>query len=954
MIMKQKMRTRKFRWYFLLLLLFSCPSLTWAQQGTEETVEAKRKPLDLIFQKIDAADFNGSAYTLSGEEIRNLPVTSLTNVLAGMVPGFFSRQAEGGMVNEGAAYWIRGSRTYSEGVLVLVDGQERSFGILSPHEVESITVLKDAAATVLYGMRGANGAILVNTRKGRTGKPSVEFTAQLINQQPITLLNPLGSLDYAENYNRALKSDGMDETNMYSQYYMSNYRNRTGVNPELYPDINWMDDYYKKSSWLNRYNLNISGGSERTRYFVNAGILTQSGMFVTDDEFTYKTNNNVDRYNVRSNVEFDVTSSTLLSIDLYGWYEKQNRPGGDSYATYNILTITPPNAFPAYYLDNGSYVDQSGNIITGINGKIIAGNGVNTNPWALLNRSGYSTLEKVYGSFRAQLTQDLSALTQGLKASVILSMDSYAQAVADRTKGYAYYQIVDPTNSDVLRKTGTDGKMANDVTTKDSERRTSLDMKLSYARQFGLHGVSAIAFYNQYEYADEVSIPNRFQGAGAWLGYNYDKRYGLDLMMSYQGAYKFAKGNRFGFFPTVAAGWTISNESFFKGIKEFVPYLKLKASYGQLGSHRGVSDFRFMGRLSPTSGIYYFGTAMGSATGYLEDIIANPGLTWEKSEQTNLGIEARLFKNRLSVSAEYFRDNRSDIYVSNNRISSLLGISAVVDENIGEMYTNGCDLAAMWNSKIGKVGYTIGGTYSFSRNMVTKVGEADQPYSWMQTAGYSRGIKKGYIAEGFFSSYEEIAAAPKHTFSEVHPGDIRYKDINSDGIINTNDRVPIGYGDTPEIFYGFTLGLSYKGFGINALFQGIAHVSRYLDGRVAFPFIAKGNIYEYQLDYWTPENSTAKLPSISTINSGGLNNMQASSFWVRNSDYLRLSTLELYYDFPELMFKKTFVKNLRVFASGYNLFTWTNYDSPLHPESNPDAASMPITRNVSLGCSIKF
>lgn len=952
--MKHKMKVRKLQWYFLLLFLFSCPNLTWAQPETPKRAEGEKKPLDLIFQKMDPADFNGSAYTISGEEIRNLPVTSLTNVLAGIVPGFFSRQSEGGMVNESASYWIRGIRTYSEGVLVLVDGQERDFGVLSSHEVESITVLKDAAATVLYGMRGANGVILVKTRKGVTGKPMVEFSTQLVNQKPVNLLEPLSALEYATHYNTALKNDRMDETNMYSEQYLSNYRNRSGVNPELYPDIDWLGDYYKKSTWLQRYNLNISGGSGRTRYFVNGGFLTQSGMFVTDDEFSYNTNNNIDRYNVRSNVEFDVTATTLLAVDLYGWFEKQNRPGGDSYGAYTALATTAPNSFPAYYSDHGSYTDQSGNLITGINGKIIAGNGISTNPWALLNRNGYATLNKVYGSFRSQLTQNLSAITQGLQASVIFSMDSYAQAVADRTKGFAYYQLLDPENPDVLRKTGTDGKMANAVTTKNSNRRTSFNTQLSYVRQFGLHGVSALAFYDQYEYADEVSIPNRFQGMGGWLGYNFDKRYGIDLLMSYQGAYKFAPGKRFGFFPAVAAGWTVSNESFFEGLREVIPYLKLKASYGQLGSHRGVGEFRYMGRLNATSGVYNFGNAMGNANGYIEDVIANPGLTWEKAEQINAGLEARLFKDRLMVSAEYFRDNRTDMYITNNRISSMLGTVALVEENIGEMYTNGVDVAARWSSKIGAVGYTFGGTYSFSRNMVTRMGEIDQPYPWLQTAGYPRGVKRGYVAEGFFNSYEEIAAAPLHTFSEVRPGDIRYKDINGDGIIDTNDRIPLGYGDTPDIFYGFTLGLTYKGFGLNALFQGAACVSRQISGRIAFPFYSKGNIYKHQLDYWSPENQSAKWPILSTVNSGGVNNIQTSSFWIKDADYLRLNTLEIYYDFPRTMFKKSLVKDLRLFANGYNLFTWTNYDSPLGPEENADGSSMPVTRNISFGCSIKF
>ncbi len=948
--MKHLTKKVKIRWYFLFCFVSFCFNAAWAQEQGNDSTRTK-EPLDLIYRKISADDFNGSAYTISGDQIRNLPVSNLVNLLGGLVPGFNSRQAQGGMANESPSYWIRGSRSYADGILVLIDGQERDFGVLSPYEIESITVLKDAAATVLYGMLGTNGVILVKTKKGSTGKPSVEFTTNLINQQPISLLKPLGSLGYAENYNKALKNDGMDETKMYSQYYLAQYRDRTGVNPELYPDVHWLDNYYRSSTWLNRYNVNVSGGTKRTRYFVNGGVLTQSGMFNTDDEFTYNTNNSIRRYNVRSNIEFDVTSSTMLSVNLYGWYEKQNRPGGDSYGSYYALVTTPPNSFPAYYLDKGSYVDQSGNIITSVNNKIVAGDGIHTNAWAELNRNGYVTSNASYGSFRAKLTQDLSAILTGLFASATLSMDAYSTADVSRVKGYAYFQYLDTTT---LKKTNTDGKMANSVAGINSIRRNTMDFNLSYNRQFGKHNVSALAFYNQYEYTDEVSIPSRYQSVGGWLGYNFDKRYGIDLLGNYYGAYKFAPGNRFEFFPTVAAGWTVSNEPFFSGIKNVISFLKFKGSYGNLGSPRGVNEFDFMGRLAATSNVYYFGNSMGAASGYVEDIIANPGVTFEKSEQTNAGVEARLFNDKIIVSAEYFRDNRTGMYVNNQKISSVMGMNADVRQNIGEMYTKGYDLAATWKSNIGKFSYYIGGTYSFAHNTVTALGEVDQPYPYLQSVGYPTPIERGYIAEGFFNSYEEIAAAPQQTFSTVNPGDIRYKDINGDGIINVNDQVPLDYSNIPEIFYGINLGFSYKNFGVNAMFEGTGHFNKMLSGIVAHPFNDQGNIFEHQLDTWTPENTSASLPILSTISSGGVNNIQPSSFWLRDASYLRLKTVEVYYNLPKSLFGKSFIKDIRVFGSGYNLLTWSNYDSPLDPEADSDGTSMPLMRNVSFGLSIKF
>ncbi|WP_346239365.1 TonB-dependent receptor [Niabella insulamsoli] len=908
--------------------------------------------LDLGYKKVAVADFNGSAYTISAHELRNLPVTNLTNLLSGLVPGFFSIQTSGGTVNEAADYWIRGIRTNAEGVLVLVDGQERQFGVLSSNEVESITVLKDASMSALYGTRAANGIVFVSTKKGKKGRPTVELTSQMINQQPLGMLESVDALTYAQHYNEALKYDGLDASQMYSQNYLDQYRNRSGINEELYPDINWREQYFKKTNWVQRHNLSISGGSDRTRYFINGGFLKQAGMFVTDEESAYSTNNTTSRYNLRSNLEVDVTKTTLLNLDLYGWFDKQNRPGGDSYGAYNALVTTPPNAFPAYYMDNGQYTDQDGNIVRGINNRITAGNDLTSNPWALLNRNGYSILNRVYGSFRAKLTQELSFLTEGLTASAMLSMDSYTAAVTNREKGFAYYNLSD-INSTVLRRTGTDQQMNNGITDRASEARNSLDLQIAYEKKLNNHYLSATAFYNQYEFDNQTSIPSRFQTIGSWLGYNYKHIYYIDLTGSYHGVYKFAPGKRFGFFPVLTAGWNISNESFFEPAKDVISYLKFRGSYGLIGNQRGVSEFQYRTRLNEVGGVYWFGNAMNARPGFVEDILANPNLTWEKARQLNLGADIRLFNDRFSYSFDYFKDKRSDMYMVNNNVTSLLGSIATIQQNIGEMFSEGYEMAAYWKSTIGDFAYRIGGTYSFAKNENVKTGEIQEPYPWLQDAGYARGVRRGYVATGLFQSAEEIAASPRQTFSEVQPGDIKYKDINGDGLIDRNDQVPIGYGNVPGIFYGFNGSISYKGISLMALFQGAGHTTQMLGGKVAYPFLANGTIYEHQLDYWTPENRSASLPNISTVNDN-VNNTQTSSFWLKDGSYLRLKTIELSYQFPQKMLGNSFVKNLILFANGYNMYVWPKDDSPLDPEDNGGANSMPLTRNVSFGLSIRF
>jgi TonB-linked SusC/RagA family outer membrane protein len=934
-------------------LLFTPILLVHALLLYPQVTGEKTTVLDLNYQKPDPESYNGSVYRIGGEQIRNLPVSNIGNAIAGLVPGFLSRQQSGGMVNENPSMWIRGIYTDSsaDGVFLLVDGQERTFGTLSPYEIEEIIVLKDAAAIALYGMRAANGAILVNTRKGKSSeRPQVEFTAQWIDQQPVGLLNRLGALDYATHYNAALLNDGQEP--LYSDYYLSQYRH--GANNELYPDIDWLERFMKPSSLVQRYNLSLSGGKERVRYFINGGFITQNGLFKTENENDYNTNNRVDRYNIRSNIEFDLTPTTLLSLDLYGWTESQNRPNNNSAGVYTTLLTTPPNAFPLYYTDGDAYyIDQTGNSVSSKNDKIIAGDGKSANAWALLNRAGYGTYKATYGSFRAKVSQNLDMILKGLSVATCLSMDSYTAAVTNRTKSFAYYYLTDPGNN-VLQKNGTDGKMVNDIVDKNSYRRTTFEGQVLWIRSFDRHHLSVSALYSQYEESNEVSIPQRQQNINGWIGYNYDKRYGVDLLMSYAGNWKFPKNRRFGYFPVVAAGWTVSNETFFTGLKQWVSYLKLRGSFGLLGNHRGVAAHSYIGALSNVAGVYQFGNAMTDAAGYEESIVANPNITWEKVQKSNLGADVRLLDERLDITAEYFADKRTDIYMQNNRISSFYGLNTEISENIGKMKSDGFDVGIRWNDRIGNIGYHIGGTFCNTNNTLQADGQADQPYPWMQNTGYPQGVVKGYIAEGFFNSYEEIAAAPYHTFNAVKPGDIRYKDINGDGLIDQNDQAPVGNFNVPKMFYSMILGVSCKGFGLSATFTGAGRFTRNINSsKVAYPFYNNGTIYEHQTDYWTPENPEGDYPRISLLGSENANNNKANTFWVKEVRYLRLHSISLTYDFSPSLLKNTFLRGLQLFANACNVHTWSNFQLT-DPDADVSAANMPLTRNINLGCSLKF
>ncbi|MCF0175715.1 MAG: SusC/RagA family TonB-linked outer membrane protein [Bacteroidales bacterium] len=911
--------------------------LMTAQAAVAQEAPAKDSTvLDLSYRKVAKSDYNGSVFVVKGEDLMTSATTFLTEDLMGIVPGLMLRQSESGLESGNASYWIRGQRSPNNGVLVLVDGLERAFATLTAEEIESIQVLKDAAATGIYGMRAANGALLITTKKGISGKPKVDFAAQLILEDPIDSYEPLSSAGYAKHYNIAQLYDGLNPT--YSEYDIFNYQQGT----EGYADVAWRNKYFKKNWLLQRYNVNIKGGMKNATYFVNFGYLHQPGMFNTEKDLGYDTNNNADRYNYRSNITVDVTSSTHLNVDLYGWFKRENMPNTAATTLYNLLCKTPANAFPEYYWFKEGDTDQDGNLITPMGDKLVAGSTYNTNPWAYMNRSGYSRSMKMYGSLSAQLRQDLDVITPGLYAKLNFSLDSQTNSTIQRTRGYAYYT---PIVDGLYQKTGNDGNLSNTVEGKSGNRYLTISGQIGYDRSFGRNNISAAASYEQFESSADNGVPNRYQSIYGYASYNYDHRYGIDVTGIYQGWYGFAPGHKFGFFPTVSAGWTISNEKFLKESKA-INFLKLRASYGQIGNSRGVDQFTYKSQIKNVGSIFVTAQAMGTnLAGYYESNIANTSLTWENVRQLNVGLDASLFGDRLYFNFDWWKDNRDKSYTANNRISTLLGLNSEVSisSNIGATESSGWEIGGGLRDKIGKFGYRLGGTFTYAKNTLLKNGSLDEQFYYVSPIGFSHGRKLGYVVEGIFQSYEQIAAHATQNWSEVKPGDIMYKDINSDGVIDTNDRVPIGYNNIPEIFYGFNLGLSYGPVSLNLLFQGAAHVSHSLTEIDFEPFTSYTTIYSHQTQYWTPETPQYMLPR-TTLGASSANNTQSSDLFVCDADYLRLKRVELAYNFKG---------GSCIYVSGYNLFTWSDYPYG-DPEYSNGLSNIPVTRNISLGGRITF
>lgn len=946
---------RKFLKVKLFLLFCSLVGTVSTNATTEKsTVETTVKDSALIsvpYTSLKKSDFSGAAEVISGAVIEDVPVQHLSNALTGRLSGLYTIQTTGEPGGDQASMYIRGRRTNGEGVLVLVDGQERSFGMIQPQEIESITLLKDASASALYGMRAANGVLMIKTKTGRDGKPRVSLNAQAVYQQNMRSLEALNAGQYTQLYNEALRNDGI--TPSFTENQILNYQNQSDT--ERYPDVDWMNELLKKGSWLQRYNVTVDGGFKRTRYFVSLGTTLQSGMFNTVKEQNYSTNTNFSRYNFRSNVEFDVTSTTLLTAKIDGWMEDRNYPfGEDAQRTiFKTLLRTPPSAFPMYYKDNHEYVDQSGNPLKPqIGDKIVAGNDIYKNPWAMLNRAGYVVKNTRYGAFSLALDQELDFLLPGLSVHGQVAMDVWNTQNTLRKITYNYYKLLD---NNVLQKWGnSDEMLGNSTQIYGPKRSTSMNFNLKYNKSFGQHTVSGMLLYDQYELAQDIVLPWRYQSMGGWFSYNFDQRYQADFTFNYQGTYKLSPDNRWGISPALSLAWNASNEKFFDVLKPYVSYLKVRGSIGQVNSDRAVTAYDYMSRLQQVNGLAYFGNDMGAVNGLLETMQGNPLATYEKALQMNIGVDAGFFSNRLNASLDLWNDHRKDVYTVPATFSGLLGFTSIYlpKQNVGEIKSRGMEVSAGWNDRIGDFMYHIGGNVSFSKSEVINMDEVPQAYDYLYQKGYALGTPLLYVADGIFNSWEEIAAAPEHTLAPVSPGDIRYKDINNDGKIDDNDRIRNGYSDLPQLFYGIDLGVSYKGFSVTALLQGAGNVSKSINYHAAYAFYDNGKVFKHQLDRWIPENKV-DAPKFTTQSTGTVNNNLASTYWTRDASYLRLKNVEIAYSLPKKAVKSLLLEELRFFVTGQNLLTFDKMDF-IDPEAQYDGEAFPLQRAFSAGFNVKF
>lgn len=885
-----------------------------------------------------------SVSQIGGWEFENYAGYNRMNVLNGRLTGLTNIQSDGEIGLESSSLYVRGLRSLSSSsreALVLVDGYVRKDAVHIPaSDIESVTVLKDAAATAIYGLRGANGIILIKTKHGRVQPLTVSFSAGVTFQNAVKMPEYLGSYDYARLYNEASVNDGGSP--VYSQMALESYA--AGDDPYGYPDVDWLGSFMKDWSFNHKYNVNVRGGTERIRYFASIGYHGNTGVYNVDKTAnTYNTNNTYDQYSFRGNVDMNVTKRLSLSLDIAAIISKWNYPGARADATSRILnsmTQTPPNAHPIFNED----------------GSVSGNTQYQKNTYALLNKNGYSVWNTRSNYATLKLDHDLDFITKGLSVFGSVSFDGYFEQTLKRNVGFLVY----------------DGNVGTPIGTKDPATQNNsnslennylaLDVQagLDYSRNFGKHGLMAKAFFNWNEESGNGSVmPHQYIGVMGYIHYDYAKKYLLDLTASYQGSEQIG-GNGFNFFPSVGLGWVISREGFMDNV-DWMNLLKLRASYGVSGNDTNISYFQKISFFS-TAGGYHHGTSLSSQTGYRESQIATPDIMAERSHKANLGLDMRLFDNRFSLTADVFHELNDNIIIANTSIPEILGLRGSVKDNIGIVENNGFELSASWSDNIGEFGYGVYANMSFARNKIIEKGENDAVYRFNKTTGYPINSSFGLMSDGLFYDQAEIDRHAVQSYGSYSPGDIRYKDLSKDGIINEDDRTYLGYGAVPEIVYGFGIQLSYKGFDLNVDFQGTGHSQKKVSGNVYWEFRPNGtgNVMEHHLNRWVYDpvsgldtRDKATYPRLSMAGNDSNNRGPDSDYWLRSADYFRIKATELGYSIPMRWSKSMHMKGLRIFVSGTNLLTFDEI-GVVDPESSTSNFVFPIQRTVTLGLNLKF
>lgn len=926
---------------------------------TQDVAVAGRGLLDVVLEQNDALldavevvgygvqkkiSVIGSQQSIQVDELK-VPAANLTQGLAGRVAGLVSVQRTSEPGFDDADIYIRGISTLTASMsapLTLVDGVPRSFANVDPEDIESFSILKDASATAVYGVRGANGVIIINTKSGLKGRPkfTVRYTEGITTPTKIT--DFVDGATYMEMSNEASTTRGGGT--LYSREVIE--KTRTHADPYLYPNVDWMDEILRDYSHNRSANVNVSGGSDKAVYYIGLAYYDEDGMYKDTKLADYNSNTYYRRYNVTTNLTLNPFRTTEIKLGIQGYLANANYPASSQATIFESAYFTQPTYIAPMYPD----------------GKLGAFSGGGLNPVAELGATGYANQwrSQVYSNLR--VTQQLC---KGLSITGMFSFDTYNYTSNRFTKSpNTYHATGRDANGNLIYEQTRQGteNLAYSLSAK-GDRTIYLEAALNYKNTFGRHDVSGMLLFNQSDEINtkatnvEEALPYRFRGLAGRFTYGFDDRYFAEFNFGYNGSENFAPKNRYGFFPSMGLGWVISNESFFEPLTGVIQYLKVRGTWGQVGNSQ-ISGRRFAYLATVTdssSTSYTFGKNMDQNFGTTAINEYAVDVTWEVADKTDIGVDMRLLNNKLNFQFDYFKESREGIYLRRSSIPAYVGMINNPYGNIGRVENKGVEFSINYANSWGDWSLNLMGNYSFNRNKVLE-DDSTAAYPWQSTIGNKVGQRFGLVALGLFESYEEIAASPMQT-GDTRPGDIKYKDVNGDGKIDEYDKVPIGWGSVPEIMYGFGFSIGWKNLSLTAMFQGAAHVDAMLSGEGVLPFSqgsSRGNLLSNITDRWTEQNPSQDVfyPRLSI---GNINmNYETSTWWLKNTDYLRLKNIELSYRLPDRWMKRIHLDNARVFIQGVNLLTFSSFKIWDVELGDGRGARYPNIASVSLGVNFNF
>lgn len=980
----------------------------------EEEATALEETVVIAYGNQKRATMTGAISSVSVKDLTQSPSANVTNALAGRLPGLTVTQFGGGEPGKDQAnFAVRGISSYSGGgqsPIIIVDGVERSLSSLDPNEIETFSILKDASATAVYGIRGANGVIIVTTKRGAPQeKPTVEFKAQWGLAEPVSYPDYLGSADYARLYNQALKNDNPNWQNdsyvlskMYSDEMIANWEKAKGDNTDgLGYNID-LFDYAFRPALQQNYTLSLRGGGKRSRYYAMVGYFNQDGNYrYSNLNKSYSTNGGYNRFNLRTRLDIDITHNLYVNINLGGQISDINESGGGSDNIIFTANTTPPiypvllerNAHPGnetYYLDHP--------------GGLLFGNSLYSKN--ILGEIAYMGYKKThYIDFQTNFTigHKMDYLTEGLKIEAMLSYDINEGHIIDRSSsrkianneqfgGYATFYPVDGLGvySDPMkvRYSGAytpaiadftvDNTINNSYGASSANARMYFQAKIDYDRTFGEHNVTAMITGNLSDRKIGNNVAYRYQGMAARATYNYANKYLFEANVGINGSENFSKKHRYGVFPSFSLGWVISEEKFMASSRNWLDYFKIRGSVGWVGNDQGIGRFLYVQYYNNTSWPSWglgqeLNQSMGG--GLSEGDLANPDLRWERGIKYNGGIDMTMFRNRFKLSVDGFFERRWDI-ITNTGGSYVIGIPDVFGKvssyvNAGEVINRGVDVELGWSDRVGRdFSYYIKFNMGFARNKIINMMEIERDVPWMQETGKRVGEHFVYVVDHFVADQAEADLLNAmndgkgyQPWGKLVPGDVVYKDLNDDGKIDDqHDKKAMGNPKTPELQFGIPIGFSYKGLDLSLLFQGAALTSLQLHGPAVYDFPsmgAQGNsmgkVKAMHLDSWTPDNTDASYPALH-LGTHLNNKNSSSSLFLYDASYVRLKNVELGYSLPQKWVSKAHLQQVRIYVQGMNLLTFDKLSKlNMDPETGDGNGSWyPIQRVYNFGVNIVF